>query len=36
MQIEFRKCTQEAVDKATAQIPALANYDHKKHKIRNG
>jgi len=33
---EFRKCTREAVEKATAQIPAFAHYDHKKHKIRNG
>ena len=36
MQVQFRKCTREAVNRATGQIPALANYDHKKHKIRNG
>jgi hypothetical protein len=28
--------TREAFDRATQQIPALAHYDHKKHKIRNG
>ena len=36
MQVEFTRCTREAFDRATQQIPALANYDHKKHKIRNG
>jgi UrcA family protein len=36
MQLEFNQCTREAFDRATMQIPALANYDHKKHKIRNG
>jgi UrcA family protein len=32
----FSKCKHEAIDRATAQIPALANYDPKKHKSRNG
>jgi UrcA family protein len=32
----YSKCKQLAVDNATAQIPALANYDPKTHKIRNG
>ena|SRR3569833_1285690 len=36
MQIEFTKCTRGAIGGAVAQIPALANYDHRKHKIRNG
>ena len=36
MHVEFNKCTRDAVDRASEQIPALANYDHKKHKIRNG
>jgi UrcA family protein len=36
LQIGFEKCKREAIDRVTAQIPALANYDPKKHKIRNG
>ena len=36
MQVEFMRCTREAFGRAIEQIPALANYDHKKHKIRNG
>jgi UrcA family protein len=32
----FSRCKHEAIDRATAQIPALANYDPKKHKSRNG
>jgi UrcA family protein len=33
---EFAKCKREAIDRVAAQIPALANYDPKKHKSRNG
>ena len=36
LQSEFTRCTRDAVERATVQIPALANYDHKKRKIRNG
>jgi UrcA family protein len=32
----FSKCKREAIERATAQIPALANYAPKKHKTRNG
>jgi len=34
MQVEFTRCTREAFDRVTEQIPALANYDHRKHEIR--
>jgi UrcA family protein len=36
LHFEFAKCKREAIDRVSAQIPALANYDPKKHKIRNG
>jgi UrcA family protein len=36
LHIGFSQCKREAIDSATAQIPALANYDHRKHKTRNG
>ena len=36
LNFEFSKCKRAAIDRATAQIPALANYDPKKHKTRNG
>ena len=36
LHIGFEKCKREAIDRVTAQIPALANYDPKKRKIRNG
>jgi UrcA family protein len=36
LHFEFAKCRREAIDRVAAQIPALANYDPKKHKIRNG
>ena len=36
LHFEFAKCKREAIDRVAAQIPALANYDPKKHKSRNG
>jgi UrcA family protein len=37
LNFEFSKCKRAAIDRATAQIPALAKYDpNKKHKTRNG
>ena len=36
LNFESSKCKRAAIDRATAQIPALANYNPKKHKIRNG
>ena len=37
LNFDFSKCKRAAIDRATAQIPALAKYDpNKKHKTRNG
>jgi UrcA family protein len=36
LQLEYTRCRHEAEDRAVAQFPALANYDHRKHKPRNG
>jgi UrcA family protein len=33
---DYAKCKHAAIDRATAQFPALANYDPKKHKNPNG
>jgi UrcA family protein len=36
LSFRVKKCIQEAMERASAQIPALAGYDVRKHKVRNG
>jgi UrcA family protein len=36
MNVAFDKCRQGAIEHAVSGIPALARYDARKHKIKNG